>query len=67
MERIVVVVQFDAIAVEAFYVKQAAVQEFELLSRMVCALRETCDECLADESLKQTHQEFLRIFNMCSP
>lgn len=42
MKRIVVVVQFDAIAVEAFNVEQTAVKEFELLPRMVCALREAC-------------------------
>jgi hypothetical protein len=44
VEWIIVVVEFDAITVEALYIKQAAVKEFELISRMFCALRETYDE-----------------------
>jgi hypothetical protein len=43
MKRIIVVILLDAVAVEAFYVKQTAVEELELLSRVVRPLRETCD------------------------
>jgi hypothetical protein len=44
MERIIVVILLDAVAVEAFYVKQTTVEKLELLSRVVRALREACDE-----------------------
>jgi hypothetical protein len=43
MERIIVVILLDAVAVEAFYIKQTSVEELELLSRVVRALREACD------------------------
>jgi hypothetical protein len=44
MERIIVVVELDPITAEAFYVEETAVEEFELLSRVSCALRKTCEE-----------------------
>lgn len=44
MERIIVVVLLDTVAVEAFDIKKTAVEEFELLARVIRALREACDE-----------------------
>jgi hypothetical protein len=44
MERIIVVIELDLTTVEAFYVKKTAVEEFELLSGVLCALREACNE-----------------------
>jgi hypothetical protein len=44
MEWIIVVVLFNAVTVKTLNVKQTAMKEFELLSRMVRALREACDE-----------------------
>ena len=38
IERIVEVVEFDVIAVKTFYVKQTAVEEFELFSWVVGSL-----------------------------
>lgn len=44
MERIIVVVELDPVTAEALYVEETAVEEFELLSRVSCALRKTCEE-----------------------
>jgi hypothetical protein len=44
MEWIIVVVELDPVTAEAFYVEETAVEEFELLSRVFCALRKTCDK-----------------------
>jgi hypothetical protein len=44
VERIIVVILLDVIAVEALDIKESAMEELELFSRMIRALGETCNE-----------------------
>jgi hypothetical protein len=45
VEGIVVVVFLDVGAVVTFYIEERAVQQFELFTRVVGALGESCESC----------------------